>query len=167
MKVLLFLGSFLILNACSQSSDKKMTEIPSPAPIPAPIPASNPPAPPITPDSQYPTAGFEFNEYIWTSPNIDLHGHVILSRAFNEAIALDVSLVDLTAQYPRDYLGFYGLNSRSYTIVFAPGERLMHLNSIDVSNSPVCGGKFLMKLSAGPAAKVILGSPAEILLNCK
>ncbi len=170
MKVLIVLASLIVFGACSKKTDTQATDV-TPPPIkqgegnPVIPPPTNPPVQP--PTSQYPTAEFEFNQYLWTSHNVDLHGHIMLSKASSEAIALNVSFVDGTATYPRDYRGFYGENSRTYTIVLAPGERLVHLPSIDVADIPVCGGKFFMKMSAGGDTKVILGSQAEILLNCK
>lgn len=173
MKVLVILAGIMVLGACAKKSDTQVTDV-TPPPIqqgdgnPVTPPAPPPPIPPVPPPTtQYPTAEFEFNQYLWTSPSIDLHGHIMLSKASTEAIALNINLIDGTATYPRDYLGFYCENSRSYTIVFAPGERLVHLPSIDVADAPVCGGKFFMTMSAGADTKVVLGSQAEILLDCK
>ena len=172
MKVLIALVGLMVFGACAKKSDTQLTDV-TPPPIhqgdgnPVTPPPPIPPIPPVPPPTaQYPTAEFEFNQYLWTSHSIDLHGHIMLSKASSEAIALNISLIDGTATYSRDYRGFYGENSRTYTVVFAPGERLVHLPSIDVTDTPVCGGKFFMMMSAGADTKVVLGSQAEILLNC-
>lgn len=172
MKILIVLASIVICGACAKKADTQATDV-TPLPVkqgeenPVVPPPPNPPALPAPPaTSQDPIAEFEYNQYIWTSHSIDVHGHILLSKASTEAITITVSFDDGTAIYPRDYEGFYGGSPRTYTIVFAPGERLMHLPSIYVANSPVCGGKFFMKMSTGADTKVILGSQAEIILNC-
>lgn len=169
MKVFIILASLIVFGACAKKSETQATDV-TPPPVKqgeeAPVipPPPNPPVPPAP--SQEPIAEFEYSQYHWTSHAVDVHGHIILSKASSEAIAITVSFVDGTATYPRDYEGFYGASVRTYTVVFAPGERLMHLPSIYIANSPVCGGKFFMKMSTGADTKVVLGSQAEILLNC-
>ena len=172
MKILIVLASIIVFGACAKKADTQATDV-TPPPvkqgeevpvIPPPAPSPIPPVPPAP--SQDPIAEFEYNQYHWTSHAVDVHGHIILSKASSEAIAITVSFVDGTAIYPRDYEGFYGASARTYTVVFAPGERLMHLPSIYVANVPVCGSKFFMKMSAGADTKVVLGAQAEILLNC-
>lgn len=169
MKILIVLASIIVFGACAKKADTQATDVtPPPVKQGEEVPVIPPPAPPPVPPapSQDPIAEFEYTQYIWTGHSVDVHGHIILSKASSEAIAITVSFVDGTAIYPRDYEGFYGASVRTYTAVFAPGERLMHLPSIFVANVPVCGGKFFMKMTAGADTKVVLGPQAEILLNC-
>ncbi len=173
MKILVVLTSLLVFGACAKKTDTQATDV-TPQPIkqgdgnPVIPPPPPPPTPPVPPAStQDPIAEFEYSQYIWTSHSVDVHGHIVLSKASSEAIALNISFSDGTAIFPRDYVGFYGETSRTYTVVFAPGERLVHLPSIQVADNPVCGGTYIMKMSAGADTKVILGTQAEIVLNCK
>lgn len=175
MKYFVVVTAFLILGSCQKkNSDIQATEAPkdqqqqgdpTPPPTPPPpLPPTPPPEPP--PTSQYPIAELEYSEYIWTNPNDDLHIHVILNAPSTDVITMDVSLVDATALFGRDYTGFASGSAQTQTIVFPPGERIYHLPSVLVSDSPTCRSKFLVKLSTSTGANVRLGPDAEVFLNC-
>lgn len=172
MKYYVVLAAVLIMSSCQKNSSDKS----SPASPPSnqqqgnglPVTPGNPPPatpPPGPSDSSYPTATFEYNEFSYDGSG-EVHLHIILSAASTEAIALDMSLIDGTATYPRDYAGFTtGGNARAQTVVLEPGERMTH-HYVGIPQTAVCGGNFFIKLSAGPGAKVKLGPQANIHLKC-
>lgn len=174
MKYLLVIATFVTLSSC-QKKDVSAESVPAPAPNPqqvevAPPPAApNPPAtspPPTENASQYPKADIEYNQYIWTNQSDDIHIHVILSESSTEVITLQITLADSTAIYPRDYLGFDAGGPLTQTLVFPPGERIVHMPSVAIPQVTSCGTKFLIKLSAGTNEKVRIGAQGEVFLNC-
>lgn len=169
MKTYIVLSAFLVLSACQKDVSAESVTANPPTNQQqgdvTPPPPNPPPEPP--PTSQYPLAELEYNEYIWTNHNDDIHIHVILNAPSTEVITMDVSLLDSTALFARDYAGFDSASVRTQTIVFPPGERIYHLPSVLISGAPTCGSKFLVKLSTSAGAKVRLGPDAEVFLNCR
>ena len=169
MRYLVLTITFIALSSCqkkevsaesikSSPPNQQQGEVPPPPSTPTPTPAPTP---------SYPKAEIEYSEYVWINQNDDIHIHVVLSEASNNVITMQLSLADSTAVYPRDYLGFYAGDPLTQTLVFAPGERIIHLPSVMIPARPTCGSKFLVKLSAGVNEKVRLGTQSDIFLNCK
>jgi hypothetical protein len=171
MKLLLFLAGFIMLVGCTDSTGTSSTAqqqgTPGTPGDPSNPPTPLPPPPPADP-SQYPTAEWETTYYEWIDYTVDIHGHIVLSKSWHEPIAIDVTLVDDTAITPTDYNGFYGMSgAKVKSVVFAPGQRIIHLNNWDVAQTHTCGRRFIMKMSAAADAKVFLGPDVPVILKCK
>ncbi len=115
-------------------------------------------------DSQL-TVSFDFTQ-VTANRDDRVHLHVLLSKKMAEPVSVNVSLADATALYQRDYTGFASGNHQVQTVTVEPGSLIAHFPRIVVTKQALCGGKFLVQLSAEKGQSIALGPPAEILINC-
>lgn len=172
MKLLVFLASFIVLVGCKETSGTSNTAqqqgVPGTPSDPSSPPSPSLPPPPPPDPSQYPVADWETTRYDWIDYQTDVHGHIVLSKAWPETIAIEVSLVDDTAITPTDYNGFYGLNgAHTKSVVFPPGSRLYHMNSWEITDTHVCGRKFLMRMRTSASTHVFLGPDVPVFIKCR
>ena len=128
MKYVLVIVAALALGSCQKSSDKKSEASPNQQQGTQAPPAQGQPAPGQPPSpTALPILNFGFDEYVYDGEN-EIHMELLLTKASSVPIMVDVSLVDGTAWYPRDYAGFLnGGDDLKQSVVLAPGQTRIDL----------------------------------------
>lgn len=175
MNVILVITALCILSSCQKSSrsDVKATEIPTdqlqgapPAPVPEPpAPAPPTPEPVVPPAAVLPTLSFGFDEYVHKGDQ-EINMELVLSKASDVPVTVEVKLVDGTAVYFQDYSGFLsGGDAQKQTVVIPPNQTRMDLPLIWIQENAACGTTFTAHLS-GVQQAVVSGDSTRVVINC-
>ncbi len=171
MKVILVLAALCILSSCQKNSDVKATAIPTDQlqgapPAPVPEQAAPPvPEPVVPPAAVLPTLSFGFDEYVHSGDQ-EINMELVLSKASDVPVTVDVELVDGTAIYLRDYSGFLsGGDPKKQIVVIPPNQTKMNLPLIWIEQSATCGTTFTARLSGAQQA-IVSGDSTKVVINC-
>lgn len=165
MKFIITLVALLVLSSCDKGSDSENTTPPPPnqqqgTPPPQPVPQPQPvPAPVVLPQ-----VAFGFDEYVMES-GYEVNMELVLSKASDVPVVVDVSLIDGTAAHGPDYSGFEGAeNETQLTVVFAPQQTRVDLPVIHIPNDGNCNVEFAAKATVQQAT--IVKDTTRIVIPC-
>lgn len=171
MKYFFVLGALLFLGSCQKSSDVQATSIPNePLQAAPPDPAPEQPVPPapepvVPPVAALPTLAFGFDEYSHEGDR-EINIELVLSKASEVPVTVDVELVDGTAVYFQDYSGFLsGGDPQKQTVIIPPNQTTIDLPLIWIEENATCGTSFTARLS-GVQQAVISGDSTQVVINC-
>ena len=171
MKYFLVIAAVFILGSCQKSSDVHATAIPndqvqSAPPDPAPAQSAPPaPEPVVPPAPALPALGFGFGEYVHEG-NHEINIELVLSKASEVPVTVDVELVDGTAVYFQDYSGFLsGGDPQKQTIIIPPNQTTIDLPLIWIEENATCGTSFTAHL-LGAQQAVVSGDSTQVVIKC-
>lgn len=120
IKILSFILAIGFLSACEQLTGSKndsggIQQVPDPIPVPPPPPPLPHPAPPPPILNSLPDVSFSMDEWYYDgSGQVALE--ISLSKASAVPVSVDVVLIEGTALYPEDYIGFEGSSANDLKI---------------------------------------------------
>lgn len=172
MNYILVIAALIIFGSCQKSSDVQATSIPNdqlqgapPDPVPEP-PAPSAPETVVPPVAVLPTLSFGFDEYVHEG-NQEVNMELILTKASDVPVTVDVELINGTAVYFQDYSGFLsGGDPLKQTVVIPPNQTRLDLPLIWIEDSATCGTSFTAHLTGFQQA-VVSGDSTRVVINCE
>ncbi len=166
--------SLLMLSSCEQITGKKSNpaqaaqQVPDPIPVPAPPPPlPHPEPPPVLETPTPPEISFAFNEWIYDGTNA-VNLELNLSKVSAVPVTVDVLLIDGTAIYLTDYVGFTGssANDLKITVTFEPQQTHIDIPAIAIAENANCNVEFTAKLVKKTIESTVLKDSSSIKMPC-
>lgn len=143
-----FLTSCEQLTGSKDNPARAIQQVPDPIPVPPPPPPLPHPEPPPPILNTLPDISFAIDEYSY-----DGSGHIalelILSKGSDVPVAVDILLIDGTAIYPEDFVGFDGssANDLKITVDIPPNTTQFTVPALLIPDTGNCDVEFTASLN--------------------
>lgn len=163
MKLLAFLILVLgVFSSCDKltgksNDDRSAQTVPDPIPVPPPPPPLPHPEPPPPIAETLPEVSFAFAEWVYEGAN-QVHLELNLSKASTETVSVDILLIDGTALYPDDYIGFSGSSANDLKIIvqIPPGTTRFDVPALLIPDGASCDIEFTAMLNKDTVEKAVV-----------